>query len=52
MERIPLRMGVLNLLHELLHAFGAGHDPKGKSKENHKYNLHNLMYILWKSVYI
>ena len=30
MERIPLRMGVLNLLHELLHAFGAGHDPKGK----------------------
>ena len=29
MERIPLRMGILNLLHEILHAFGAGHDPKG-----------------------
>ena len=29
MERIPLRMGILNLLHEILHAFGASHDPKG-----------------------
>jgi len=28
MERIPLRMGILNLLHEILHAFGASHDPK------------------------
>ena len=32
MERIPLRMGILNLLHEILHAFGAGHDPKGEYK--------------------
>ena len=29
MERIPLQMGILNLLHEILHAFGARHDPKG-----------------------
>ena len=29
MERIPLQMGILNLLHEILHAFGASHDPKG-----------------------
>jgi len=28
MERIPLQMGILNLLHEILHAFGASHDPK------------------------
>ena len=25
--RIPLRMGVLNLVHELMHSFGAKHDP-------------------------
>ena len=25
--RIPLRMAVLNLVHELMHAFGAQHDP-------------------------
>merc|ERR1719402_1474114 len=25
--RIPLRMAVLNLVHELMHAFGARHDP-------------------------
>jgi hypothetical protein len=31
MERIPLRMGILNLLHEILHTFGASHDPKGKN---------------------
>ena len=27
MKRIPLRMGVLNLAHEVLHSFGAEHDP-------------------------
>ena len=27
-KRIPLRMGVLNLVHELLHSFGASHDPR------------------------
>jgi len=27
-KRIPLRMGVLNLAHELLHSFGAYHDPE------------------------
>ncbi|XP_071742904.1 disintegrin and metalloproteinase domain-containing protein 10-like [Lepeophtheirus salmonis] len=27
-HRIPLRMGVLNLVHELLHSFGARHDPE------------------------
>ena len=26
-ERIPLRMGVLNLVHEIFHSFGAEHDP-------------------------
>ena len=26
-SRIPLRMAVLNLVHELMHAFGAQHDP-------------------------
>lgn len=26
-ERIPMRMGVLNLVHELMHSFGAKHDP-------------------------
>ncbi len=26
-ERIPLRMGVLNLVHEMMHSFGAKHDP-------------------------
>ena len=26
-QRIPLRMGVLNLVHELMHSFGAKHDP-------------------------
>ena len=26
--RIPLRMGVLNLVHELMHSFGAKHDPE------------------------
>ena len=25
--RIPLRMGVLNLVHEMMHSFGAKHDP-------------------------
>ena len=25
--RIPLRMSVLNLVHELMHSFGAKHDP-------------------------
>ena len=32
--RIPLRMGVLNLVHELLHSFGASHDPDHCSPEN------------------
>ena len=27
-QRIPLRMGVLNLVHELIHSFGAKHDPE------------------------
>lgn len=27
-SRIPLRMGVLNLVHELMHSFGAKHDPE------------------------
>lgn len=27
--RIPLRMAVLNLVHELMHSFGAKHDPAG-----------------------
>ena len=26
-SRIPLKMAVLNLVHELMHAFGAQHDP-------------------------
>ena len=26
-DRIPLRMGVLNLVHEMMHSFGAKHDP-------------------------
>ena len=34
MERIPLQMGILNLLHEILHAFGASHDPKGEYRFN------------------
>jgi len=25
--RIPLRMAALNLVHELMHSFGARHDP-------------------------
>ena len=33
-KRIPLRMGVLNLAHELLHSFGASHDPHHCSPEN------------------
>ena len=32
--RMPLRMGVLNLVHELLHSFGASHDPDHCSPEN------------------
>ena len=31
-ERIPLRMGVLNLVHELMHSFGAKHDPEPKKR--------------------
>ena len=31
-ERIPLRMGVLNLVHELMHSFGAKHDPDPKKR--------------------
>ena len=27
-SRIPLRMGVLNFAHKILHSFGASHDPK------------------------
>ena len=27
-DRIPLRMGVLNLVHEMMHSFGAKHDPE------------------------
>jgi len=27
-SRIPLRMAILNLVHELMHAFGAKHDPE------------------------
>ena len=27
-SRIPLRLAVLNLVHELMHAFGAQHDPE------------------------
>ena len=27
-SRIPLKMAVLNLVHELMHAFGAKHDPE------------------------
>jgi len=34
MERIPLQMGILNLLHEILHAFGASHDPKDNLKNS------------------
>ena len=26
--RIPLWMGVLNILHEIMHSFGARHDPE------------------------
>ena len=33
-KRIPLRMGVLNLVHELLHSFGASHDPAHCSAHN------------------
>ena len=33
-RRIPLRMGVLNLAHELLHSFGASHDPHHCSPDN------------------
>ena len=40
MERIPLRMGILNLLHEILHAFGASHDPKGKYNAHYKTSPH------------
>ncbi|XP_059096532.1 disintegrin and metalloproteinase domain-containing protein 10-like isoform X2 [Tigriopus californicus] len=33
-DRIPLRMGVLNLVHELMHSFGAKHDPDPKDSSN------------------
>lgn len=33
-RRIPLRMGVLNLVHEMLHSFGASHDPRYCTPEN------------------
>jgi len=31
-SRIPLRMAILNLVHELMHAFGAKHDPDQKER--------------------
>jgi len=31
-DRIPLRMAILNLVHELMHAFGAKHDPDTKER--------------------
>merc|ERR1719153_417626 len=31
-DRIPLRMAILNLVHELMHAFGAKHDPDAKER--------------------
>ena len=31
-QRIPLRMGVLNLVHELMHSFGAKHDPEANEE--------------------
>ena len=31
-HRIPLRMGVLNLVHELMHSFGAKHDPEANEE--------------------
>ncbi|XP_023332750.1 disintegrin and metalloproteinase domain-containing protein 10 [Eurytemora carolleeae] len=33
-ERIPLRMGVLNLAHEILHSFGANHDNSSCTPQN------------------
>ena len=33
-KRIPLRMGVLNLVHELMHSFGAKHDPDPKKRSD------------------
>ena len=33
-RRIPLRMGVLNLAHELLHSLGASHDPQHCAPED------------------
>ncbi len=45
MERIPLRMGILNLLHEILHSFGASHDPAGWNNINSMSDLYQLNFI-------
>jgi len=33
-KRIPIKMGVLNLVHEILHSFGAKHDPEAEDRED------------------
>ncbi|XP_023343181.1 disintegrin and metalloproteinase domain-containing protein 10 [Eurytemora carolleeae] len=33
-QRIPIRMGVLNFVHEILHSLGAKHDPEPAERED------------------
>ena len=46
MERIPLQMGILNLLHEILHAFGARHDPKGTTPSYYYLFLRSQKFLI------
>ena len=47
-QRIPIKMGVLNLVHELLHSFGQL--SKLKLKKN-KYVLHQLFNFFWWAIH-
>ena len=42
-SRIPLRMGVLNFAHEIMHSFGASHDPESCTPTNPKHDGRYLM---------